>query len=435
MYHFIGIKGSGMSSLAQIMNSLGMEVQGSDVDKYFFTEDGLRKDNIKVLPFNKDNIIDGLEIIQGNAFTDEHEEVKKAKELGLNIYTYQQMVGKLTRMFETISIAGCHGKTTTTSMLSHIIDGIYGSNYLIGDGTGHAAKDNKYFVLEACEYKRHFLEYTQKYGIITNIELDHVDYYKDIEDVKDAYTSFANNTTTKVIAWGDDPYTRTLDSKTEFLFYGLSEKNDIIAKNIEYKTTGNDFDVYINGNLYDRFHTPLCGEHIMLNSLAAITICYLEGFDKEKVKELLGTFKGAKRRFSEEAVKDNIVIDDYAHHPTEIKVTIDAARKKYPDKKLITIFQPHTFSRTKEFANQIADALNKSDASYVLEIHPSREKQEEFKEVTEELIISKLKNGYHLDEHNADALLKYNNAVILFMSPNDISILENDYKKKYGESK
>ena len=388
---------------------------------------------IKVLTFNKDNIKEGMEIIQGNAFNGEHEEVKRAKELGLKIYTYQQMVGKLTTMFETISIAGCHGKTTTTSMLSHIINEICGSNYLIGDGTGHAEKGNKYFVLEACEYKRHFLEYTQKYGIITNIELDHVDYYKDIEDVKSAYNSFANNITNKLIAWGDDPYTRTLDSKTDTLYYGLSEKNDVIAKNIQYNTTGNDFDVYINGNLYDRFHTSLCGEHIVLNALAALTVCYLENFDKEKVKELLSSFTGAKRRFSETIVKDNIVIDDYAHHPTEIRVTIDAAKKKYPDKKIIAVFQPHTFSRTKEFASEIANVLNNADASYILEVHPSREKQEDFLGVTEDLIISKLNNGYHQDEHNADNLLEYHNSVILFMSPNDISILENDYKKKYGE--
>lgn len=430
MYHFIGIKGSGMSALAQIMDSLGMEVEGSDLEKYFFTEDGLRKQNIKLTPFAEENIKEGLEIVQGNAFTDENIEVKRAKELGLKIYTYQEMVGKLTIMFKTISIAGCHGKTTTTAMLSHILNNVCGANYLIGDGTGYAKEGNEYFVLEACEYKRHFLSYVQKYGIITNIELDHVDYFKDINDVVDAYRSFALNTTDTVIAYGDDPYTRTLNIDKNILYYGLKDNNDIIAKNIKYESNGTTFDVYIKGKFYNTFHTVLCGEHIVLNSLAVLTICYLENLDIIKVKEFYETFKGAKRRFSEEFIGENVIIDDYAHHPTEVNVTIEAARQKYPDKKLISIFQPHTFSRTKEFAKALSEVLNKSDAAYIMEIHPSREKQIDFPEVTSEMIVSKLKNGYHMDEYNANELLKYDNAVLLFMSPNDISVLEKDYKEK-----
>lgn len=429
MYHFIGIKGSGMSALAQIMHSLEIDVQGSDIEKTFFTEEGLRKNNIKVLPFNKENIKEGLEIIKGNTFNEENEEVKRALELDLKIYTYQQMVGKLTRMFKTISVAGCHGKTTTTAMLSHLLNNICGANYLIGDGTGHAEKNNEYFVLEACEYKRHFLEYKQKYGIITNIELDHVDYFKDIEDVLDAYKSFCNNVSDTVVACGDDEYNRKLDLDN-ILYYGVNDNNDITAKNIEYKSEGTTFDVFFKDKFLGNFKTILSGQHIVLNSLAAITICYLEGLDMEKVKENLLTFKGAKRRFSEEVIGDNVVVDDYAHHPTEVKVTIEAAKQKYPDKKIISVFQPHTFSRTKEFALDLAQALNTCDASYIMKIHPSREKQEDFPGTTSEIIISKLKNGYNIDEDNADLLLKYNNAVILFMSPNDISKLENDYKEK-----
>lgn len=430
MYHFIGIKGSGMSALAQIMDSLDIKVQGSDVNKYFFTEEGLRKRNIKILSFDENNIKKGLEIVQGNSFNDSNIEVKKAKELNLKVYSYQDMVGKLTKMFKTISVAGCHGKTTTTAMLSHIFDNIIGANYLIGDGTGHADKKNEYFILEACEYKRHFLSYKQKYGIITNIELDHVDYFKDIEDVIDAYKSFALNISDTLVMYGDDKYTRKLNVDRKIIYYGLEDNNDVIAKNIKYETNGTTFDVYINKELYNTFHTNLTGEHIVLNSLAVITICYLENLDKEKVKELYESFKGAKRRFSEEIVGNNVIIDDYAHHPTEIKVTIEAARQKYPDKKVISVFQPHTFSRTKELAEDIVKFLDKSDVSYVLKIHPSREKQEDYPEVTSDIIISKLKNGYKLDEYNADELLKYENAAILFMSPNDLSILENDYKNK-----
>src|SRR5574344_2149369 len=210
MYHFIGIKGTGMSALAQILFDLGYEVQGSDKPDHFFTEAPLLEKGIKVLEFNPDNIKPDMIVIQGNAFRDIHPEVVRAKELGCKIYSYQEMVGRLTNMFKTITIAGCHGKTTTTAMLSHVLDHIEGCNYLIGDGTGHASKDNEYFALEACEYKRHFLSYNPYYAIITNIELDHTDYYKDINDVIDAFNSFANKAKKAVIMCGDDNNTRKI---------------------------------------------------------------------------------------------------------------------------------------------------------------------------------------------------------------------------------
>ena len=162
-YFLVGIKGTGMSALAQILDGLGYEVEGSDKPDHFFTEQALLDKGIKIYEFNKDNIKEDMVIIQGNAFKDTHEEIVRANELGLKIYSYQDMVGKLTRMFETITIAGCHGKTTTTAMLSHVLKNITGCNYLIGDGTGYANKDNKYFALEACEYKRHFLNYKPYY--------------------------------------------------------------------------------------------------------------------------------------------------------------------------------------------------------------------------------------------------------------------------------
>ena len=170
MYHFIGIKGSGMSALAQIMKNLGYDVQGSDVETHFFTEVGLVKDGIKILPFDENNIHENMKIVRGATFTDDHPEVKRAKELGPNIYSYADMVGSLTRKFKTICIAGCHGKTTTTSMMAHVLNQIKGANYLIGDGTGYSNKENEFFILESCEYRRHFLAYTPYYAIITNID-------------------------------------------------------------------------------------------------------------------------------------------------------------------------------------------------------------------------------------------------------------------------
>ena len=430
MYHFIGIKGSGMSALAQIMKELGYEVQGSDVEKHFFTEEGLIQNNIKILPFDENNIKEGMKIVRGASFDDEHIEVKKAKELNLPIFSYPEMVGSLTKKFKTICIAGCHGKTTTTSMMAHVFNEIKGANYLIGDGTGFSNKENDTFILESCEYRRHFLNYVPYYAIITNIDLDHVDYFKDIDDVIDAYNEYANNAEKMVIACGNDPYTHYLDVKKPIFFYGTDEDNDIIAKNIEYKADGTSFEVFVEDNYYGFFDLPIYGKHMLLDALAVIAVCYYERFDVKQVAKALKGFKGAKRRFTETKVKDNIVIDDYAHHPNEVKATIKAVRQKYPDKKLITVFQPHTFSRTKEFYGQFASIFNLADYSYVMDIHPAREKQEDYPDITSKLIIDKLDHGESITMDDSDKLKTYENSVILFMSPNDISKLENDTIEK-----
>ncbi len=425
MYHFVGIKGSGMSSLAQIMHDLGYEVEGSDVEKHFFTEDNLRKLNIPILPIDENNIKEGMKIIRGASFNDDNVEIKKALELGLPIYNYNEMLGILTKKFKSICVAGCHGKTTTTAMLSHVLNNIVGANYLIGDGTGFASKENEYFVLESCEYRRHFLEYHPYYAIITNIDLDHVDYYKNIDDVIDAYREFASLTENIVIACGDDQYTRFLNISKPVFYYGIGDDNDIIAKEIEYNEDGIHFEVEAEGNYYGTYDLPLYGKHMLLDALACISICYYERLDFKEVAKLLKTFKGAKRRFSETIVGSNVVVDDYAHHPNEVKASIKAARQKYPTKKLIAVFQPHTFTRTLEFADDLADVLNMADESYVLDIHPAREKQEDYPNVTSNLIVDKLNNGKLIKIDDYNLFENLDNTVILFMSPNDISILEN----------
>lgn len=431
MYHFIGIKGSGMSALAQIMHTLGYQVQGSDVKKHFFTEDRLHEMNIPVFEFNSENIKEHLVIVKGNSFhRDNNIEVKKAEELGLKIYTYQEMIGKLTRKFETICVAGCHGKTTTTSMLAHVLDHMRGANYLIGDGTGHADKENKYFILEACEYQRHFLEYTPTYAVITNIELDHVDYYKNIDDVISAYTDYANKTEKMVIACGDDQYTHSLDIKKSIFFYGMDEDNDIQARNVNYHAKGTSFEVFVEDNYYGFFDLPIYGKHMLLDALAVISICYYERMDAKEVAKIFKTFPGAKRRYTETIVGDIVCVDDYAHHPTEVKATIKATRQKYPNKKIITVFQPHTFTRTKEFASELAEVMNTVDYSYVMDIHPARESQEDYPDVTSDLILRELKHGEAIAMEESDKLLKWDDAVILFMSPNDLSKLEQDYMDK-----
>lgn len=426
IYHFIGIKGSGMSSLAQIMKELGYEVQGSDKTNYFFTEDGLRKLNIKILPFDEKNIKDGMIIIRGASFHDENEEVRRAKELNLEMYSYSQMVGKLTEKFKTICVAGCHGKTTTTSMLSFILNKTKGCNYLIGDGTGFASKENELFTLEACEYRRHFLDYSPNYVIITNIDLDHVDYFNGIDDVIDAYTEFSNKASKMIIACGDDPYTRKMNIDKKIVFYGTSDNNDIIAKNVKYSKNGISFDVSIENNFYGHFEFPFYGEHMLLNSLAVISICYYEGISVKDIQNYLVKFKGANRRFTESFVLDNVIIDDYAHHPNEIRATLNAVEQKYSDKKIITIFQPHTFSRTNEIKDELVEIFNKVEKAYILDVHPAREKQEDYPNVTSDMIIKRINNAEKIAQDQAYKLKDYRNSVLVFMSPNDLSRLEND---------
>jgi len=424
MYHFIGIKGSGMSALAIIMKQLGYEVQGSDYEKHYFTEKKLIENNINILNFDKENIKEGYQIIKGNTFDDTNEEVKEALTKKLKIYTYQEMVKKITEDYNLIAVSGCHGKTTTSAMLAHVMN----SNYLIGDGSG-GVNNTKNFVLEACEYKRHFLKYNPNYIIITNIDLDHVDYYKSIEDIINAYQEFAAKAKT-IIACGDDKNIKKIKSDNIY-YYGINDKNNFQAKNIKYKKSGISFDLYIDKEFKCKFNLPFFGKHMVENTLAVIGMCYLEKMKLEEIYKRLKTFKGANRRFNETKVIDNIIIDDYAHHPNEIKSTIEAARQKYPEKKIITIFEPHTYSRTIKFKDDIINELNKSDYSYVMDIYKSREKEKDYPNTNSNIIINKLKKGEYLEKDNIEKLLRHHNSVLLFMSPNDIRNIEEDYKNKY----
>ena len=430
-YYFIGIKGSGMSALAQVMHELGYNVTGSDKSDHFFTQVELEKKGIKLLDFNPDNLTKDM-IVQGNAFNDDHPEVVRAKELGLKIYTYQEMIDEITHNTKLIAISGCHGKTTTTTMMSTVFENL-GINYLIGDGTGYASKGNDYFALEACEFKRHFLSYNPYYAVITNVELDHTDYYKDLNDVIDAFTTFANKARHYVVAYGDDENIKKIKFEKPLFTYGLNESNNLYAKNItidEEKTTA---DIYVDGKLYNTITFPFVGDHLLLNSMAVLSVCYLENIDKEEVKKQILKIKHAKRRFIEEKFGSNILIVDYAHHPTEVKVTIEAAKKKYPNRKVIAIFKAHTKSRVKYFHKEFADALNIADKCYVMEIGVDR-KEVGFDDVSHEDILKYTNNGEFISPDTADKLLQYKDSVLLFMSSKDIYFLEDKYKELAKEN-
>lgn len=432
-YFFAGIKGSGMSALASMLYDMGDEIIGyDDSDIYSFTEEELNKRNIKIYIKDSKKLTKDMILVYTSAIHDDHEVVVKANELGIKKYEYFEMLGKLTKKLTSICISGCHGKTTTTALLSKIFIDTKGCNYLIGDGRGYVDKKSDFFILESCEYKRHFLAYYPDYAIITNIEMDHVDYYKDMDDMLLAYQQFADKVEKKLIACGDDSYVRKIKSD-KIMYYGFNDDNDIVAKNVKLSDDGSSFDVYIDKKLYSHFDLPLFGKHMVLNCLACIGICYLENISKEEIIKSVHTFKGAKRRFKETKIKNNILIDDYAHHPTEVKVTLLAARQKYPDKELVAVLKIHTSSRAQALWKEFVEALKIADKAYVMDIYNDRENPDDYPGVNADLLIKNIPSAEHIGDHEAEKLLKHKDAVICFLSSKDVNTIQTEYKKLLGE--
>ncbi|MEB7720689.1 UDP-N-acetylmuramate--L-alanine ligase [Staphylococcus equorum] len=429
-YHFVGIKGAGMSSLAQIMHDLGNEVQGSDINNYVFTEVALQNKGIKILPFDENNIKEDMVIVQGNAFPNSHEEVVKANELKLDVIRYHDFLGHVISQYTSVAVTGAHGKTSTTGLLSHVMNGDKKTSFLIGDGTGLGIPASDYFAFEACEYRRHFLSYHPDYAIMTNIDFDHPDYFKDVEDVFSAFQEMAHNVKKAIIAWGDDDHLRKIEADVPVYYYGFSKNDDVYADNLQISENGTKFDVYIKDEYYDTFLSPQFGDHNILNGLAVITVSYLESLDVNNIKEALETFGGVKRRFNETKVGKQVLVDDYAHHPREISATIETARKKYPNKEVVTIFQPHTFSRTQAFLDDFAESLNLADKTFLCEIFGSI--RENTGNLTIQDLLQRIDNATLIDETTVNALEQYSDAVILFMGAGDIQKIQRAYMKEMG---
>ena len=415
-YYCIGIKGTGMSTLAQILHDLGNEVSGYDDAKgHKFTQVGLDERGIKIF-YDHDHEIDKDTIVTYSvAFKQDHPELVRVNELGLTVKKYNEIMGDVVSQFETIGVSGTHGKTSTSSMIKHILENTVGCNYFIGAGDGKATKDNKYYVVESDEFNRHFTAYHPAYSIITNIECEHMEIYKDIDDIRNTFEIFANQTSKLVVANGDNEEVRKINYKTPVKFYGFNDDNDIVIKNMELLPSGSKFDLYIDGELFGNFNIPLYGEHMVSNAAAAIMICREVGIDLEDIKNYFESFQNAKRRFAEDKVGDTIIIDDYAHHPTEIKVTLNAVKQKYPDKRLVVVFAPNTYSRTKDFTMEFVDAFNVADKAYLTEIDCNREKQEDYPGVTSHIIIDKLNNGDIISCETMNKLKDEKESVVCFM--------------------
>ncbi|MET1014673.1 MAG: UDP-N-acetylmuramate--L-alanine ligase [Paenisporosarcina sp.] len=428
VFHFTGIKGSGMSSLAQILHDAGNQVQGSDIEKHFFTEDPLRQRGISILPFNKDNIQEGMTVIAGNAFRDDHEELIEAKNKGIEVIRYHIFLGDLMKQYISIGITGSHGKTSTTGLMSHVLSGHAPTSYLIGDGTGYGTEEATYFAFEACEYRRHFLAYHPDYMIMTNVDFDHPDYFGGIDDVFSAFQTMALQVNKAIIACGDDEHLQKIQANVPVVFYGFGSENDFEARNVTKTTNGSKFDVFVRNEFYYTFEIPLFGDHTVLNALAVISLCHYEGIKAETIQAQLATFKGVKRRFTESQKGENILIDDYAHHPTEIKATIQSARQKYPEREIVAIFQPHTFTRTRTFLKEFAESLEGADTVYLCDIFGSARENAGDLSITD--LSELIPDCSVLTTEEIDSLLKHKKAVFLFMGAGDVQKFQRAFEEK-----
>lgn len=428
-YYLIGIKGSGMSALASLLYDLGNTVIGyDDSTEYKFTLEGLKKRNIKI--YHNDDFIpdDDYIVCYSNAINDSHKEIKRLKKYNLKTIKYQDLIGSLTKKYETISVSGTHGKTTTSLMISNILEQEFGCNYFVGDGRGHGDINNKLLVLESCEYNKHFLAYYPKNLVITNIDLEHTECYKDIDDIIYNFNILVNQTEDNIILCGDDLNVRKIKTNKKCYYYGFNDNNDLIAKNIKLTSSDSQFDVYYHGEYFDTYNIKLFGRHMILNSLASIMTSILYKVNKDTIKEKLNNFTGATRRFNETIINNTIIIDDYAHHPTEIKATYDSARQKYPNKKIIAVFLPNTYSRTKDFMDDFVNVFNMFDYSYIFDIMCDRENPNDYPNVSSDNLVSKTKNAKKINIDNMDILLEHKDNVICFMSCANITPMIEKFK-------
>lgn len=397
--YFVGIKGVAMSALAIILKKMGYEVCGSDVDDIFITDEELIKNKIKIdIGFDPLKINKSINFLIYSGANEglENEQVKKAINLGIKNYSQAEYIGKLIKEFDiSIAVTGSHGKTTTSSLLAYCLIKLGGNpSYMIGSSSfnnflGGDYKDKKYFIFEADEYAVDpprdntikLEHYNPDYAIITNIDFDHPDVYKDIDHVKKIFLKFINNSK-KVYLCIDDLNSRDLLSKTNKKIISFGYSNDADFKIQEFNTnfSGSNFIIKQKNKTLGEFKTNLYGEKNISNIAGIIAILIDLGYDLENIKEAIKDFKGAKRRFELIFEKNSTFLyDDYAHHPSEIEATLKAAKNIFKNKRIIVIFQSHTFSRTQKFLKEFANSLALADKIYVMPIFSSaRENKNDF---------------------------------------------------------
>lgn len=390
---FIGINGIGMSGLAKIMKMKGYQVAGSDLSRNYVTEE-LESLGIKVYQEHRAENVEGFDrVIASSAIKKENPEYRYALENGIRIVKRGELLAELLNQETGIAIAGTHGKTTTSSMLSAVMlekdPTIVVGGILPEIGSNARPGKSQYFIAEADESDNSFLYMHPKYSVILNIEADHLENHGSLENIEKSFEQFMDQSEREIVVCFDCENTMRIAKKRDKITtYSLkNEKADIYCKNIVVEKSKTVYDVYVKGLKIGKFKLSIPGEHNILNSLPVIYLAQKMGVSEENIREKLESFKGAKRRYDilyDDGVK---IIDDYAHHPTEIKATIQGA-KSIEDKNIIAIFQPHRYSRTKFLLDEFQGVFEGVNEVILLPIYSAGE--ENTYEITLEILMEKI---------------------------------------------
>ncbi|MBQ5436799.1 MAG: UDP-N-acetylmuramate--L-alanine ligase [Firmicutes bacterium] len=385
--HCIGVGGIGLSGIAFILRSRGYKVSGSDIKESSVTEQ-LKAAGVQVfIGHDAANLGDTDLVVFSAAVSMENPEITEAKKRGIPVISRAQALGCIMADYKTsLAISGTHGKTTTTSMVSLILENAKLSPTILVGGILSEFKGNvkvgnsEYFVTEACEYMDSFLELRPWAEIILNIDSDHLDYFKDINHIARSFSTFANTVPENglIVAYDSNPFVKSVVSglKCRVVTFGFNETSSFYAKNISFNELGQTrYDLYTQDGFVRTIQLAIPGEHNVANSLAAIAACSNLGVDMDTITSTLERFTGTQRRFDiiGKTGEGVVVVDDYAHHPTEIKATLSAA-KNLPHNKVWCLFQPHTYTRTNALFEQFADAFGDADVVILAEIYAAREK-------------------------------------------------------------
>ena len=382
-YHFIGIGGIGMSGIAHLLLKSGFSVSGSDLKSNRATEELKRSGARIFIGHNRQNIDAQDVVVYSSAIREDNPEIGQAKILGITLIKRAEALALLMQKKQAITIAGSHGKTTTTSLISYmLLEAGLSPTVAIGGilnniNTNACLGTGEFFVAEADESDGSFLNYTPKYSIITNIDHEHLDYYHNFDNELKAFKIFIERTQNDgcVFACLDDPALLNLvkSYNGRYLTFGLNALADIYAKNILFTELSSDFDCYFKNKLICRFHLALGGKHNISNSLAVIGLGLELGIDLKYISKSLKEYKGAGRRLETKFKNDKyMVIDDYGHHPSEIRATLSAIAN-LKAKRRIVIFQPHRYSRTQLLLDEFAKSFDLADYLIITDIYAASE--------------------------------------------------------------
>ena len=378
--HLIGIGGVSMRALGLVLKGMGVHVSGSDMSASSSTRE-LEENGISVAIGHHACNIDGADcIIRSAAVHNDNPEIAAARAAGIPIFERAQAWGEIMKSYKNaICVSGTHGKTTTTSMLTHILmEAQQDPTVMIGGylpllHAGHRVGKGDTILLESCEYCDSFLNFFPTLAVVLNVEEDHLDYFKDLADIQKSFRKFASMATKGVAANGDDPHTVAALEGIDYVSFGLRESNRVHARNMH--PDWQHFDVICDGSFYCHIDLGVLGRHNALNALAAAAASWMMGIPGEAVSQGICAFHGAGRRMEFKGKFNGAdVYDDYAHHPDEVAATISAIRSSMPGRRIVLAFQPHTFSRTKALFDDFVRELGKADVLVLAEIYAARER-------------------------------------------------------------